>query len=51
MSRGATGGLTTNYEGKAAAAVQALLEDGNDFVYIHVEAPTRWAIKEAWRTR
>lgn len=36
---GATGGLTTNYEGKAAAAVQALLEDGNDFVYIHVEAP------------
>ena len=37
--QGATGGLTTNYEGKAAAAVQALLEDGNDFVYIHVEAP------------
>lgn len=36
---GATGGLTTNYEGKAVAAVQALLEDGNDFVYIHVEAP------------
>ncbi len=36
---GATGGLTTNYEGKVAAAVQALLEDGNDFVYIHVEAP------------
>ena len=36
---GATGGLTTNYEGKAAAAVQALLRDGNDFAYIHVEAP------------
>lgn len=36
---GATGGLTTNYEGKAAAAVKALLEDGNDFAYIHVEAP------------
>ncbi len=36
---GATGGLTTNYEGKAAAAAQALLEDGCDFVYIHVEAP------------
>lgn len=36
---GATGGLTTNYEGKAAAVVQALLRDGNDFAYIHVEAP------------
>ena len=36
---GATGGLTTNYEGKAAAAVKALLKDGNDFAYIHVEAP------------
>jgi 2,3-bisphosphoglycerate-independent phosphoglycerate mutase len=36
---GATGGLTTNYEGKAAAAAKALLQDGNDFVYIHVEAP------------
>ena len=36
---GATGGLTTNYEGKAAAAAKALLEDGNDFAYIHVEAP------------
>ncbi|MDR3766808.1 MAG: cofactor-independent phosphoglycerate mutase [Butyricicoccus sp.] len=36
---GATGGLNTNYEGKAAAAVQALLQDGNDFAYIHVEAP------------
>ena len=36
---GATGSLHTNYEGKAAAAVKALLEDGQDFVYIHVEAP------------
>lgn len=36
---GATGSLHTNYEGKAAAAVKALLEDGNDFVYVHVEAP------------
>ncbi len=36
---GATGGLTTNYEGKAAAAAKALLDDGNDFAYIHVEAP------------
>ena len=36
---GANGGLHTNYEGKAMAAVQALCEDGYDFAYIHVEAP------------
>ena len=36
---GATGSLDTNYLGKAQAAVMALLEDGQDFVYIHVEAP------------
>ena len=36
---GATGSLETNYLGKANAAIKALLEDGKDFVYIHVEAP------------
>lgn len=36
---GATGSLHTNYEGKAMAAVTALLEGGCDFAYIHVEAP------------
>ncbi|MBO5953609.1 MAG: cofactor-independent phosphoglycerate mutase [Oscillospiraceae bacterium] len=36
---GANGGLHTNYEGKAQAAVRALLEEGQDFVYVHVEAP------------
>ncbi len=36
---GATGSLETNYEGKADAAVKALLEDGRDFAYIHVEGP------------
>jgi 2,3-bisphosphoglycerate-independent phosphoglycerate mutase len=36
---GANGSLHTNYEGKASAAVKAVLEDGNDFVYVHVEAP------------
>ena len=36
---GANGGLHTNYEGKAQAAVKALTEDGYDFVYVHVEAP------------
>ena len=37
--KGANGGLHTNYEGKAQAAVDALLKDGYDFAYIHVEAP------------
>ena len=36
---GATGSLDTNYDGKAQAALSTLLEDGNDFVYVHVEAP------------
>ena len=36
---GANGGLDTNYEGKANAAVDALLNEGYDFAYIHVEAP------------
>ena len=36
---GANGSLHTNYEGKALAAVKAVLEDGCDFAYIHVEAP------------
>ena len=35
---GSTGSLNTNYEGKAMAAVNALL-NGKDFAYIHVEAP------------
>lgn len=36
---GATGSLHTNYEGKANAATKALLEDGKDFVYVHLEGP------------
>ncbi len=36
---GANGGLHTNYEGKTQAALKAILEDGYDFVYIHIEAP------------
>ena len=36
---GADGTLETNWEGKAQAAVKALLEDNYDFVYIHMEAP------------
>ena len=34
----ATGYLDTNFEGKAAAAVTAF-KDGNDLVYVHIEAP------------
>ena len=36
---GATGTVDTNYEGKLAAAKKTLLEDGNDFLYIHLEGP------------
>ncbi len=36
---GANGGLHTNYEGKAQAAVDALVKEGCDLVYVHVEAP------------
>lgn len=36
---GATGNYDTNFAGKADAALRALLEDGLDFVYIHMEAP------------
>ena len=36
---GATGSLDTNYAGKAQAALDALLRDGSDFVYIHLEGP------------
>lgn len=35
---GATGYIDTNFSGKAQAAVDTL-KKGNDFVYIHVEAP------------
>lgn len=36
---GANGGLDTNYEGKARAAVDVLTKGGYDFVYVHLEAP------------
>lgn len=36
---GANGGLNTNYEGKAKAAVDVLTKEGYDLVYVHVEAP------------
>lgn len=36
---GANGGLDTNYEGKAQAAVDVLTTGGCDFVYVHLEGP------------
>lgn len=36
---GANGGLNTNYEGKAQAAIDALTKENYDFAYVHVEAP------------
>lgn len=36
---GADGTLHTNYEGKAQAALRALLEQGADLAYVHLEAP------------
>lgn len=36
---GATGNVHTNYKGKADAAIKYLLEDGGEFVYVHLEGP------------
>lgn len=36
---GATGGLNTDYRGKAEAALKAVLYDDSDFVFVHIEAP------------
>ena len=36
---GANGGLHTNYQGKAQAAIDTLVKEGNDFVYVHLEGP------------
>ena len=36
---GANGGLHTNYDGKAQAAVDVLTKEGYDFVYVHLEGP------------
>ena len=36
---GVTGGLDTNYAGKAQAAIDVLTKEGYDFVYVHLEGP------------
>lgn len=38
LIEGATGNVHTNYKGKADAAIEAF-KNGDDFVYVHVEAP------------
>lgn len=40
---GATGNCKTNFSGKAEAAADALLKNGLDFVYIHIDAPDECA--------
>ena len=36
---GATGTIHTNFDGKAKAAADALIEEDYDLVYVHLEAP------------
>lgn len=36
---GATGNINTNFEAKGKAAINELLNNNKDFVYIHIEAP------------
>lgn len=36
---GATGNVHTNYKGKARGAIKWLLEENQDFVYVHLEGP------------
>lgn len=47
---GANGGLNTNYRGKGQAAVEALL-GGDDFVYIHIEAPDEMGHQGSYRDK
>jgi len=43
LIEGATGSLHTNYAGKAQAAIDALLKENKDFVYLHLEGPDEMA--------
>ena len=48
---GANGGLDTNYEGKAQAAVDALLKDGYDLAYLHIEAPDEMGHQGSYKNK
>lgn len=50
VTEGATGALDTNYTGKLNTAV-AQLENGSDFVYIHVEAPDECGHQGSYRDK
>lgn len=47
---GATGNIDTNFEGKAKAALSALLS-GKDFVFIHVEAPDECGHRQEYENK
>lgn len=48
---GATGTYHTNFDGKAKAAVKAVMEDGSDLVYIHMEAPDECGHQGDWKNK
>lgn len=48
---GANGGLHTNYEGKARAAVKALTEEGYDLRIFMWKRRMKWGIREALNAR
>jgi len=47
---GTTGNIDTNFEGKAEAALKALLS-GQDFAYIHVEAPDECGHRQEYENK
>ncbi len=47
---GVTGNIDTNFEGKAEAALSALLS-GQDFAYIHVEAPDECGHRQEYENK
>lgn len=48
---GTTGTYHTNFDGKAKAAVKAVMEDGSDLVYIHMEAPDECGHQGDWKNK
>lgn len=48
---GSTGTYHTNFDGKAKAAVKAVCDDGNDMVYVHMEAPDECGHQGDWKNK